>query len=456
MGTLLVLYSELGSMLRPHILLALLAPCLIGAQLDKWMPRSLGSFKLAHAGFVEVFDREAGGKDMYITTFNPALPFFHDGVYFIGNPGNILDDVSNWASSLVQLGGSSTAFWPNYPVQLPSSVLGFEGVVQTSGFLVPGKKTGKLEVYDTSSGTPVGPIMIKDTAADSHDWSYHWIVWKDVDGDGLIDIFTARFRVPTFGDPISELIWLKNPGTAPPSSGTWAWQHYTQISGGPDVYFEEEIIEVCNPDCAEFSVIVTGELWTERIMLYYVPNEVGAWANPANIQSIVVDDAPGQPFEARFADLNNDGVLEILASAYDTVEKVGNFWCYHQLADGSYERTALASGFIANSYLFGNSMTPGKSRTFWPSEEYKNTLTEAGATPKPWIALSGDDDGVHYVMFPLSEDPTNFEYEMQVMVDTEATTAGTMAVADLDGDGYTEIISAGYTSGEVFVYTFAP
>jgi Tfp pilus tip-associated adhesin PilY1 len=42
------------------------------------------------------------------------------------------------------------------------------------------------------------------------------------------------------------------------------------------------------------------------------------------------------------------------------------------------------------------------------------------------------------------------------MVDTEATTAGTMAVADLDGDGYTEIVSAGYTAGEVYVYTFAP
>ena len=72
------------------------------------------------------------------------------------------------------------------------------------------------------------------------------------------------------------------------------------------------------------------------------------------------------------------------------------------------------------------------------------------------------------------------------MVDTEQTTAGTMAVADLDGeqdtnclklyqfkniiliiqwlaitfclpgDGFTEIVSAGYTAGEVYVYTFAP
>merc|ERR1712083_121041 len=29
-------------------------------------------------------------------------------------------------------------------------------------------------------------------------------------------------------------------------------------------------------------------------------------------------------------------------------------------------------------------------------------------------------------------------------------------LTDLDGDGYTEIVSAGYTAGEVYVYTFAP
>ena len=109
------------------------------------------------------------------------------------------------------------------------------------------------------------------------------VLWKDIDNDSFLDAFTARFRV----------------------------------TGGPDVYFEEEIFEVCNPDCFEISAIVTGELWTERIMIYYVINEPGAWAVPSNIKSMVVDAAPGQPFEAHFADLNNDGVLEILASCYE-------------------------------------------------------------------------------------------------------------------------------------------
>merc|ERR1712110_1035501 len=108
----------------------------------------------------------------------------------------------------------------------------------------------------------------------------------------------------------------------------------------------------------------------------------------ANIKSVVVDDAPGQPFEAHFADLNNDGVLEILASCYDTRKgnEAGNLWVYQQEGE-TWTRSALATGFTANSYLFGNSMTPGKSRLFWPSEEYKATPTEFGPSPKPWIQL---------------------------------------------------------------------
>ena len=258
------------------------------------MPRFLGKFDVAHAGFVEVFDREDGGKDLYITSFNPALPFFHDPVFFLRDPGNYLTDVTSWPEHLSTLGTKATAYWPNFPVQVPKEVLGFEAVVQTSGFLVPGKTAGQIELFDTSAGQQGEnrPIVITSDARDGHDWSYHWVVWKDIDNDGLVDALTARFRVPPFGgDPISQLIWLKNPGTAPPAPGQdWPWQHFIQ-STGPDVYFEEETFQVCptEGDCFEYSAIVTAELWTERVMIYYVVNEPGAWANPANMQSMVVD-----------------------------------------------------------------------------------------------------------------------------------------------------------------------
>jgi len=423
------------------------------------MPRLLGKFKLAHAGFVEVFVEESGSQFMYITTFNPALPFFHDSVYFLKNPGARMDSVSDWDDQLEQLGGKSTAYWPNYPVYLPKEVLGFEGVVQTSGFLVPGKGDGRLEVYDSSFGIPDGPWDI--AAGQSDSWSYHWVLWKDVNDDGLIDAMTARFYVPLFGgDPVRELVWFQNPGTPRPSShGDWEWESHVLVRQGPDVYFEEHILEA---DGVEYSVIVTAELWDENVMLYYVENTPGAWANADQIKSVTIDTEPGQPFECHMADLNLDGTMEIMASAFDHRKgnETGNLWAYTLQGDWrnaeDWKRISLASGFQANSYLFGSSMTPGKQRLFYPSEEYKNTPNELGNQPKPWIALSGDDDGIHYIMHPMSEDPTNWDYDLKIMVDTEATTAGTMAIYDFDGDGYMEIVSAGYTEGMVYVYTFAP
>merc|ERR1712025_485803 len=94
--------------------------------------------------------------------------------------------------------------------------------------------------------------------------------------------------------------------------------------------------------------------------------------------------------------------------------ETGNLWVYQQQGgpEGTWTRSALATGFVANSYLFGNSMTPGKSRVFWPSQEYKSRRTETGNMSKPWIALSGDDDGVHYILSPKSENPDDMTYDI--------------------------------------------
>ena len=43
--------------------------------------------------------------------------------------------------------------------------------------------------------------------------------------------------------------------------------------------------------------------------------------------------------------------------------------------------------------------------------------TENGPA-KPWIALSGDDDGKHYILMPQSEARDNFDYDMQMIIET--------------------------------------
>ncbi len=64
------------------------------------------------------------------------------------------------------------------------------------------------------------------------------------------------------------------------------------------------------------------------------------------------------------------GKMEILASAYSSVDKFGNFYVYIMPDDWTqpnWRREIIATNFKANNYLLGNSMTPGKHRIFYPS-----------------------------------------------------------------------------------------
>ena len=42
-------------------------------------------------------------------------------------------------------------------------------------------------------------------------------------------------------------------------------------------------------------------------MLYYVEKKPGAWANPDNVMSTIIDETQGAIFEVSWADLNMDG-----------------------------------------------------------------------------------------------------------------------------------------------------
>jgi hypothetical protein len=50
---------------------------------------------------------------------------------------------------------------------------------------------------------------------------------------------------------------------------------------GPDVFLDETLLEM---EGVEYSVMLSGELWSEHVMLYYVENKPGAWARPVDIK----------------------------------------------------------------------------------------------------------------------------------------------------------------------------
>ena len=86
--------------------------------------------------------------------------------------------------------------------------------------------------------------------------------------------------------------------------------------------------------------------------------------------------------------------------------------------------------------------------------DYAAQKNEDGTSVKPWISLSGDDNGRHYILYPSSEDKNDWTYNQELIIDSEAQTVGTQAIVDLDGDGYMELIAAGYSADTVYVHTF--
>lgn len=92
-----------------------------------------------------------------------------DDVLYLRAPGKYLNDPANWPIQVL----AKTAFWPNNPDLLPSTthylftqgfsvilnlpedvVPGYEGMIQPSGFLVPTKTKGKLQLYNMQVANP--------------------------------------------------------------------------------------------------------------------------------------------------------------------------------------------------------------------------------------------------------------------------------------------------------------
>ena len=76
---------------------------------------------------------------------------------------------------------------------------------------------------------------------------------------------------------------------------------------------------------------------------------------------------------------------------------------------------------------------------------------------KPWIIISGDDEGTTYYLTPNSEDANNWGYEKINIIDAGAgNILGTPTTADVNGDGYADIFIPAYNRGEINAFTFAP
>lgn len=68
--------------------------------------------------------------------------------------------------------------------------------IAAGGFFVPLKDHGSLTLFDLALSPPTHHVLTDSNAAK---WFYHRVQWKDMNGDGLLDIVTCRAEKPIVG-----------------------------------------------------------------------------------------------------------------------------------------------------------------------------------------------------------------------------------------------------------------
>ena len=192
-------------------------------------PVLINKFELPHAGFstlLRTWTLNSTSWALVISCFNP-IPTTTDSVTIVRNIQYQL--TTPITPELI----TDTIIWPNGIV--PADQLIPYSFLVPSGFLVPGKTNGNLYFISSSNG----PISL--VPQEKETWFYHGAAFKDMDGDGHIDIVTGRANVPIVGKSTSQLIWLKNPGK---STITGPWEsHMILAAGAPDIQLQFAYID---------------------------------------------------------------------------------------------------------------------------------------------------------------------------------------------------------------------
>ena len=365
--------------------------------------------------------------------------------------------------------GPGQQVWPNLTERVEDGILPFEAVVSPQGFHPtpqPGRLTlinlddpNKQEYIIDQSPQAGGSCQPDDSPG--HDPNnrprfYHVVKWWDMNQDGLKDAVTVRAGFKVSGvfciPPPGEVVWFENPGAAIDPNVEWVEHTIAGFNLGPtppgeDSRFSADIeLDVADLEGDGVPEIIGGLFFTsgsfftptdKAIEIYGAPVGATSWVgvnpetNPARIATISTNTDNGPTFGLRFADLNRDGKLDILATNHQTDncfprtqtpvpgrvyaleqpasgDLFNDPWIQHTLKDGIRPNPTYPAP--NNDPSFPGRLAPGLAQEFWPTPWDQNFN-------KPWILVGGDEASKVWLLRPESEDPNNWNYESAVIFD---------------------------------------
>ncbi|MEB3330544.1 MAG: VCBS repeat-containing protein [Candidatus Sericytochromatia bacterium] len=369
--------------------------------------------KVDHPAFLDLHGEAGGEPTLMVSSFGV---FGGDAVRAFRGLGGLLAG-RGLTPQLV----TDKVVWPNEVKPVPSSVMP-GGYLVAGGFLVPGK-TGALTIVSpggaTRALTATGPVTERKPG-----FFYHRAMWRDMDGDGRLDVLTARAKKPIMGPTVGELVWLSEP-----RGRAGLWQEHV-IAQGPDVHFR-----LADLDGDGVEEVLASEFFAKRFSVHW--REGSAW------RSRVVDNQCGAAFDLEVADLNGDGVRDVVLTNHEGNAKAGAF-AYEIPRDWKntlWKRHTLTQG-IKTTNPGMNQASPGAPVV----------LPGAGPNGKALILLAGDGSQHVHLLVPTSAERTDWGHTRLDLVDLDST-VGQLAVADLDGDRAPEVFVPAYDKHQIHVFT---
>jgi hypothetical protein len=372
--------------------------------------RVVTSINVEKPGFLKLIANQDNQYDLWISSFS----MFGGGkVQNISLTGDVFDLHESDVKLI-----SEAIDWPNEITPIPEHIFGKGYFAVASGFLVPGRSTGSIYILDSNTG------IVRAISEKKRGYFYHKVIWFDINGDGRLDIVSARAKKPIIGATDGELVWFEQPVNTDD-----IWREHL-IAKGPDVNF---LIEDLDGD-GNIEILAT-EFFEKKLSII---SRVGdTW------EKRTLDDTLGSAFDIELVDINGDGKDDLLVTNHEGDEKAAVF-AYEIPANlqKPWPRHTLIDGIVTENFGIKQA-SPGSAFAINIPKEDKKGL-------KPGIVFGGDGSTkVHYLK-PLSSDTSDWSYSEEILVDTNST-IGTLAAGDLDGDGRAEIFAPAYDASRIYV-----